>query len=86
MEVERHKCGFLSGFEVSVDGSKGGFCLAWKCDVIVQFSNNFIDASIKEDDDELLWRFTGFYGSPNANGRERFWNLLKGLANSTELH
>lgn len=53
MEVVRCRCRFDFGFELGVEGSKGGICLAWKNDVLIyvrKYSINFIDTSLNCDD------------------------------------
>ncbi|KAA3455484.1 reverse transcriptase [Gossypium australe] len=82
IERVRRGCGFLNGIEVSADGSRGGLCLAWKeaLDVTLRsLSKNHIDVMIKEENSNLEWRFTGFYGSPYFNGKSESWNLLRKL-------
>ncbi|MBA0701269.1 hypothetical protein Goari_023001 [Gossypium aridum] len=38
-----------------------------------------IDVTVKEDNDNREWRFTGFYGSPYVKDKEESWNLLRKL-------
>lgn len=49
IETIKLRCGFTNGFDVSVDGSKGGLCLAWKEGLQVDqrnFRSSFIDVEI----------------------------------------
>lgn len=53
--------------------------MAWKDDVVFtikSYSKNHIDALVKESRVDREWRFTGFYGVPFVNDRNRTWNLL----------
>ncbi|MBA0820419.1 hypothetical protein Gohar_022114, partial [Gossypium harknessii] len=84
MEKVRRQCGFNYRIDVGANGSRGGLCLAWKEDVHVQlrnYSKNHIDILIKENDNDKLWCFTGFYGAPSSSLREETWNLLRQLGN-----
>ncbi|KAA3473246.1 reverse transcriptase [Gossypium australe] len=72
MEKVRRNCGFMNGFDIEAEGSRGGLCLAWKEDIKVtlrSFSRNHID----------VMRFTGFYGSLYANCKNDTWALLRRL-------
>lgn len=54
-----------------VEGSKGGFCLAWKVgiDIVLRsFSKNHIDVLVRNGNEEE-WHYTGFYRSLSANDR-----------------
>lgn len=53
METIRSRCAYVSGIDISVDGSKGGLCLAWKSDcsvTLLRFSCNFVDVMIGDFD------------------------------------
>uniref|UniRef100_A0A803PRZ3 Reverse transcriptase n=1 Tax=Cannabis sativa TaxID=3483 RepID=A0A803PRZ3_CANSA len=68
----------------SLQGESGGLTLLWKAPFSVQlisFNDFHIDAWINTDDD-LNWRFTGFYGDPDPSQRKHSWTLLKRLARS----
>lgn len=75
MESIRRKCGFCHGIELGVKGLKGWMCLGWiQKDVVIlgSFSQNHINVEIQDEQNDLRWRFTGFYGNPDE------W--LKGLS------
>ena len=48
---------------------------------IKSFSNHHIDVVISESSNGFVWRFTGFYGHPEAHLREESWKLLSLLNN-----
>ncbi|KAK3183134.1 hypothetical protein Dsin_030420 [Dipteronia sinensis] len=81
-EVERFRCllGFEGVFQVDIEGKSGGLLMFWKdWDVAVQsFSKGHIDVRVKMDNG-VLWRFSGFYGSPTQSNRAASWELLKRL-------
>ena len=75
--------GFHNAFAVDCVGRSGGLLLLWKkeWDVMVRsFSRGHIDAEVVSPDD-ARWRFTGFYGNPNAAERRFSWELLCRLRN-----
>ncbi|KAL5571808.1 hypothetical protein UlMin_021405 [Ulmus minor] len=77
----RKKLGFFDDFTVSCVGLSGGLMLLWKENCVVNVcssSNYFIDAWISSPD-ILPWRFSGFYGNPDASQRGFSWELLKRL-------
>jgi hypothetical protein len=54
------------------------------CEVEVQnFSRRHINAVIHNCDMDMDWKFTGFYGHPDATKRLEAWNLLKRLEQLT---
>lgn len=82
MEIIRRKCGFGNDFRVTVIGSRGGLCLAWKIGVKVdlrRFLVNHMDTLVEMEDDQGKWHFTGFYGSLVTNNISGSWELLKRL-------
>ncbi|XP_052485155.1 uncharacterized protein LOC128040446 [Gossypium raimondii] len=84
MEKIRRSCGFYFGIDVDSIGSRGGLCLAWRGNANISlqsFSNRHIDVIIEEEGEGVIWRFTGFYGSPYSYDREESWNLLRQLKN-----
>ncbi|KAK6131450.1 hypothetical protein DH2020_034816 [Rehmannia glutinosa] len=77
---------YLGMFVVSCEGKKGGLMLLWKntIEVTIQsFSTGHIDSIINEG--EKTWRFTGFYGNPEARRRRDSWVLMQHLAGISEL-
>jgi exonuclease III len=64
-------------------GYSGGLALLWKRDVdvtIKSISKYHIDALVKEEDG-CVWRLTGIYGEPKAEGKEKTWRILRTLNN-----
>ncbi|KAL0445490.1 UNVERIFIED_CONTAM: hypothetical protein Slati_1676900 [Sesamum latifolium] len=70
----------MHGFTVDAKGRSGGLALMWvkNLEVTLQsFSAHHIDVSVEPISGGPLWRFTGFYGVPDANNRIESWNLLR---------
>jgi hypothetical protein len=64
-------------------GSSGGLALFWSKEVdltIKSFSRYHIDAVVKEDCGRE-WRFTGIYGEPKAEVKDKTWKLMRILKN-----
>jgi exonuclease III len=73
--------GFSGCFVVLSLGRNGGLALLWKDDAnvtISNFSQHHIDLNVSSADGKL-WRFTGFYGHPEAHCRHESWTLLDKL-------
>ncbi|KAL3813976.1 hypothetical protein ACJIZ3_015244 [Penstemon smallii] len=73
----------VHGVSVKARGRSGGLALLWPKDLTVvlqSFSTNHIDAHIYDDENNISWRFTGFYGDPVATKRCKSWELLRHLA------
>ncbi|KAL5775011.1 hypothetical protein ACOSP7_012568 [Xanthoceras sorbifolium] len=73
--------GFSGGLHVDCVGKSGGLMLLWNdvWDVsVLSFSRGHIDVVIKMENN-LKWRFTGFYGCPVPNHRTDSWELLRRL-------
>lgn len=73
--------GFEDCFVVNSCGRSGELMLFWRNSIqvsICSFSKGYIDCLIKSN--TPTWRFTGFYGNPNKNLRNFFWELLSWLA------
>ncbi|XP_073130129.1 uncharacterized protein [Henckelia pumila] len=82
----KFKLGFSGSFMVDCNGKSGGLALFWKSPAIVSvksFSQGHIDCIIQEDD--VIWKFTGFYGHPEAALRRISWDLLQRLKAISEL-
>lgn len=59
----------------------------WKEDLrinLLSCSSNFIDAEVKEDDIDNLWRFTVVYGFPEEMIKDKTCSLLKRLKGCSE--
>lgn len=68
-------------------GAKGGLALFWKKEVdlrVLSWSRYHIDAKIKEEDG-CAWRFTGIYGEPRGEEKEKTWKLLRILLHRSKL-
>jgi exonuclease III len=81
-KMEKIRCllGFQNLFAVDSIGRSGGLALLWKEEAgleIQNYSCRHIQAAVKIPGGEGLWKFTGFYGHPDASKRGEAWNLLK---------
>ncbi|KAK6163523.1 hypothetical protein DH2020_000387 [Rehmannia glutinosa] len=77
--------GYAGIFIVDCVGKKGGLMLLWKEAAtvkILSYSEGHIDSQIQEEN--AIWRFTGFYGNPEASKRRDSWQLLRRLATIPE--
>ncbi|XP_073025074.1 uncharacterized protein [Primulina eburnea] len=75
--------GFMGCFTMDCVGRSGGLCLLWMDSLsvsITSFSTGHIDFIVTEGNKR--WRFTGFYGNPNASNRLHSWELLRRLADA----
>lgn len=64
-----------------------GLALFWKNEVkltMLSYSNNHVDAAVSPEDGGD-WRFTGFYGEPEASKRDYIRSLLGSLAHTITL-
>ena len=80
--------GFTNGLVVPSDGNKGRLALLWKKDITVDvqtFCLWHIDAEVDGTDNLERWRFTGFYGQPDASKREETWRILERLGSNNNL-
>jgi endonuclease/exonuclease/phosphatase family metal-dependent hydrolase len=70
-------------FGVDSVGRSGGLLLLWKNDynvAIQNYSRRHINAVIDSPGNNLKWKFTGFYGHPNAAKQKESWDLLRHLS------
>ena len=68
-------------------GLGGGLALFWRKGIdltVNSMSKYHIDATINEEDG-LLWRFTGIYGEPRSEEKEKTWRLLRILRDRSNL-
>ena len=87
VEWLRIQLGMRSALGVQKDGYGAGLPLLWTQDTdlsIASYFRNHIDVVVRSSDD-VQWRFTGFYGNPEAHRRIDSWNLLRYLAQSNSL-
>jgi hypothetical protein len=84
IEWMRWKLGMPNLIVKDCDGKGGGLALFWKTTFnlrLVGFISKYhIDAEITEEDG-FVWRFTGVYGEPKTEEREKTWKLLRTLKN-----
>ncbi|KAL0424119.1 UNVERIFIED_CONTAM: hypothetical protein Sradi_0946700 [Sesamum radiatum] len=82
-QIEKLKRNFdLFGCSVDSQGKSGGLVLLWQKSVDVQlqsYSRYHIDVSVRLENSEDWWRFSGVYGEPDTSKRTEFWNLLSRL-------
>jgi hypothetical protein len=84
MECIRLKLGFSNMFMVDCMGKSGGLSLLWDKESgieIQNFSQRHINATIHSPTFNTTWKFTSFYGHPEAPKRHETWALLRLLAN-----
>lgn len=82
----RDVLGYSGLFVVNCEGRSGGLMLLWKEPLIVtiqSFTSGHIDSLVQHG--EKRWRFTGFYGNPEASNRHLSWTLLRRLSCMYEL-
>jgi ribonuclease HI len=83
MENIRHKLGYSNMFVVDCVGKSGGLGLLWGEGVVVDiqnYSHRHINSVVHDENRNIQWKFTGFYGHPETPKRHEAWALLKHLA------
>jgi hypothetical protein len=86
MERVMWSLGFRHGVAVDCKGKSGGLALWWRdgVDVSVRpWCQYYIDAKIKQGNVE--WRFTGIYGEPRTQLRQKTWDVIRYLRAQDEL-
>ncbi|XP_074363910.1 uncharacterized protein LOC141704586 [Apium graveolens] len=87
VEVLSSKLGFSNYFSVDRQGRGGGLAVFWKhnvrCSIFVS-SQNHIDVVIKEIN-SVSWRLTCFYGFPERERKQAFWDFLRFLSTKSQL-
>lgn len=76
VERVRRSCSFVNGIDVDSEGTRGGLCLAWRNDINVtlhNFSKRHVDVVVANNERDVKWRFTDFYGTQYAQDREDSW-------------
>ncbi|KAL0451923.1 UNVERIFIED_CONTAM: hypothetical protein Slati_1170400 [Sesamum latifolium] len=78
----------MFGIEVAPRGRSGGLMLRWDKAQVVHirsYSSEFIDADVYEAGEVGKWRFTGFYGNPDATKRKKSWERLVQLSRGADM-
>lgn len=73
------RLGYANCLVVDRVGLGGGLMLLWSSEISVQilsYSQGHIDNKIFDVVYKYWWRFTGFYGNPDANNRRHSWDLM----------
>jgi exonuclease III len=86
MEKIQWSLGFRHGVCVEGKGKGGGLGLWWRdgVDVTVRpWCQYYIDAQINSE--AGAWRFTGIYGEPSTELREKTWDVLRSLKAQDDL-
>jgi exonuclease III len=87
LEGLRWKLGMPNMMVKECDGLSGGLAIFWKNTInlrVLPFMSKYhIDTEITESD-RFVWRFTGIYGKPKTEEREKTWNLLRTLKNQSD--
>lgn len=84
----KRACGYDNVFGVSCEGRKGGLALFWNKNSkvnLLSYSKNHIDVKVSLDEGVKEWRFTGFYGEPEASRRHLSWEVLRALIPKSNL-
>lgn len=61
---------------------KGGLCVMWSESVdleLISFSNNHISLKVDEGNGARMWLFSGIYGWPEINKREKTLSLMRNI-------
>ena len=80
LEWLRWKLGMTQMMVKDCVGSSGGLVVFWKKELNVTIdcfiSKYHIDMEVQENDG-FVWRFTGIYGEPKTDDRDKTWQLLR---------
>jgi ribonuclease HI/exonuclease III len=82
LEKIRVKTGFNHVFGVDCVGRSGGLAILWNDDSLIEiqnFSRRHINAVVRTTTNGQCWKFTGFYGNPEAGKRHESWSLMRHL-------
>ncbi|XP_019155096.1 PREDICTED: uncharacterized protein LOC109151960 [Ipomoea nil] len=83
----RVKLGYEGLFYVDNTGLSGGLALLWRKNNmarLLSYSKNYVDVEVTMPG-IAPWRMTGYYGFLERNRRLEAWNLLRTLANQSQL-
>ena len=53
--------------------------------MLQNFSKRHINVVVADDERDVKWRFTNFYGTQYAQDREDSWEILKNLHNDEDI-
>jgi hypothetical protein len=83
----RWKLGMPNMLVKDCEGQSGGLVLFWKNEVNLRQvglqSRYHIDTEIMEKDG-FVWRFTGIYGEPKTEERDKTWQLMRTLKHQND--
>jgi hypothetical protein len=88
MERIRTMLKYDSCLSIDVEGRSGGLVVMWKESVkcrVMNYSRNFINLIVDDDDERGEWRLTCYYGYPERNRRRLAWDLLRELRDMSTL-
>ncbi|XP_019179165.1 PREDICTED: uncharacterized protein LOC109174381 [Ipomoea nil] len=83
----RIKLGFDGLFYVDNNGLSGGLALLWRANNtarLISYSDNHVDIEVSIPGFDK-WRMTGFYGFSKRPQRGESWDLIRSLANKSDL-
>lgn len=78
IERVRRRMGYANGFNVAAIGRAGGLSLWWDdlIQVEIKVSKHFIDAHCCLVDSDVVFRFTGIYGTSYRAENEVFLEMI----------
>ena len=88
MKEIQNSIGFTQGLIVPSEGRSGGLALLWKPETYVSikgYSKWDIDTEVVCRNVQGCWCFTGFYGQPDTNKREKTWQILEAFGRHNTL-
>ncbi|XP_019188318.1 PREDICTED: uncharacterized protein LOC109182624 [Ipomoea nil] len=83
----RVRIGYEGLFYVDSNGLSGGLALLWRKNnmaKLLSYLGNYVDVEVAMPG-SATWCMTGYYGFPERNRRQEAWNLLRSLANRSQL-
>ncbi|XP_056698562.1 uncharacterized protein [Spinacia oleracea] len=79
LERVRSKCGFVNGICLSSNGRAGCMGLWWR-DInveVLSFSPHHIEAEVRGENGDGIWKAIGIYGWPETEEKHRTWALME---------
>jgi hypothetical protein len=86
MDKLKWSFGFTNGVSVDCVGRSGGLALWWRNGIEVSvrpWCQYYIDAKVTVDN--KIWRFSGIYGEPRTDWRNRTWDAIRYLRSQDDL-